>query len=700
MSSFSLSPAVTVQEIDATSYIPAVSTSTGAFAGTFQWGPVLQIVNCASPSDLLTNFYQPNNNTAVSYFTAENYLQYSANLNVVRNVGAGALNATESGTGVLISNLNTYTNSYSNNVTTWGGFAAKYPGALGNALRVSLCDNKNFKQTLTGTISAFPAVTLTGTITTNSATTALTGSGTNFTGQLTAGATVSYNGVVLGTIASVTNATAAVLTGNASSTQAGVTATTSGSVNVIGASTAFTTQCSVGSIISDSSGNVVGRIGTISSNNAIILTTIAAYAETSATNCVVAWEFASLFSGAPATSPYVANEGGSLDEVHVVVQDTLGLFSPAPGTILKTYAFLSVASDALNSSGSSNYYKTVINRSDLYVWHMAHPTSGTNWGNTGANTTYASLTSIPSYQFAGGVSNDVLTDAIAEAGYNMFANADIVDVSLIPLGGASPTVANYVISNITTVRMDCMAFVSPQMTDVVQNVGFECASVIATRNLLPATSYAVMDSGWKYQYDRYNDVYRWIPLNGDIAGLCAQTSATNNDWWSPAGYNRGQIKNCVKLAYSPNINDRNLLFPLGINPVITQKAQGTFLFGDKTLLSRPSVFDAIGVRRLFILLEKSIATAAKYQLFEFNDAPTRANFLGAVNPFLRIVQGGRGIVVFSAVCDKTNNTPAVINSNQFVASIFIQPNLSIRGITLSFVATPAGVAFTEFVSDL
>ena len=229
------------------------------------------------------------------------------------------------------------------------------------------------------------------------------------------------------------------------------------------------------------------------------------------------------------------------------------------------------------------------------------------------------------------------------------------------------------------------------------NAGDEATDVLAFRNTLTSTSYAVLDSGWKYQYDKYNDKYRWIPLNADVAGLCARTDAIADPWFSPGGLNRGQIKNVVKLAYSPDKTDRDTLYKKGVNPVVAFPGEGTVLFGDKTLLAKPSAFDRINVRRLFIVLEKAIATAAKYQLFEFNDAFTRAQFRNLVEPFLRDIKGRRGIYDFRVICDETNNTGEVIDRNEFVADIYIKPARSINFISLNFIATRTGVAFEEIV---
>ena len=287
------------------------------------------------------------------------------------------------------------------------------------------------------------------------------------------------------------------------------------------------------------------------------------------------------------------------------------------------------------------------------------------------------------------------TQGNIQTSFSIFANDELYDISLLPLGNVSSATATYIINNIAEVRKDCVVFVSPDQTDVVDQAGSEATNVTGFRDLLPSSSYAVMDSGWKYQYDRYNDVYRWIPLNGDTAGLAVRTDFVADPWFSPAGFNRGQVKNVVKLAYSPKKTDRDTLYKKGVNPVVTFPGNGTVLYGDKTLLSKPSAFDRINVRRLFIVLEKAIATAAKFQLFEFNDAFTRAQFRNLVEPFLREVQGRRGITDFKVVCDETNNTGDVIDRNEFVAGIFVKPARSINFIQLNFVATRTGISFEE-----
>ncbi|MFZ9610681.1 MAG: phage tail sheath C-terminal domain-containing protein, partial [Methylococcales bacterium] len=373
------------------------------------------------------------------------------------------------------------------------------------------------------------------------------------------------------------------------------------------------------------------------------------------------------------------------------------------GTVLEKFAFASKALDAKTPNGTSNYYRDVINTNSKYIWWMDHPSqpytsnvvgSGASWGSVVTTSAYGNLTSNVTVSLSLGVSA-APSDANFIAGYSIFSNSELYDVSLMPIADANSTITNSVISNVAEVRKDMVVFASPPKANVVNNSGSEASNIVSYRNGLTSSSYAVLDSGWKYQYDRYNDVYRWIPLNGDTAGLAVRTDFVADPWFSPAGFNRGQIKNVVKLAYSPSATDRDTLYKAGINPVVTFPGQGTVLYGDKTLLARPSAFDRINVRRLFIVLEKAIATASKYQLFEFNDPFTRAQFKNLVEPFLRDVKGRRGITDYKVVCDETNNTQQIIDTNGFVADIYIKPARSINFIQLNFIATRTGISFQE-----
>jgi len=416
-------------------------------------------------------------------------------------------------------------------------------------------------------------------------------------------------------------------------------------------------------------------------------------------NSFSSWAYAGNFDSAPGTSAYAADKGGSNDELHVIVIDEDGLFSGSAGTVLEKYSFVSKAADAKLPDGTNNFYKNVINNSSKYIWWGNHPltkiSGSSNWGSQAAGITFANTTANATVSLTGGVSADSPSAGNLQSAFAQFANDELYDVSLIPLGAVNAATATFVINNVAEVRKDCIVFVSPELGDVVNNIGDEAADVVSFRDSLPSSSYAVMDSGFKYQYDRYNDVYRYIPLNGDTAGLAVRTDFVADPWFSPAGFNRGQIKNVVKLPFSPKKADRDTLYKKGVNPVVTFPGQGTVLFGDKTLLAKPSAFDRINVRRLFIVLEKAIATASKFQLFEFNDAFTRAQFRNLVEPFLRDVQGRRGITDFKVVCDETNNTGEVIDRNEFVADIFIKPARSINFIQLNFVATRTGISFEE-----
>jgi phage tail sheath protein FI len=417
-------------------------------------------------------------------------------------------------------------------------------------------------------------------------------------------------------------------------------------------------------------------------------------------NTFTNWTYRAEFDDAPNTSAFAATVGGRNDELHIAIIDEDGLFSGERGTVIEKFAFVSKASDAKLPDGTNNYYKNVINNRSKYVWwgsHTANVAGTANWGSAAAGTTFANTSNDANVtvSLAGGTSSESATDGNVQSAFAIFANDELYDVSLIPLGAVSSTTATFVINNVAEIRKDCIVFASPELSDVVDNVGDEAADVVSFREALPSSSYGVLDSGWKYQYDRYNDVYRYVPMNGDTAGLAVRTDFTNDPWFSPAGFNRGQIKNVVKLPYSPRRTDRDTLYKKGVNPVVTFPGQGTVLFGDKTLLAKPSAFDRINVRRLFIVLEKAIATAAKFQLFEFNDEFTRAQFRSIVEPFLRDVQGRRGITDFKVVCDETNNTGEVIDRNEFVADIFIKPARSINFITLNFIATRTGISFEE-----
>jgi hypothetical protein len=377
---------------------------------------------------------------------------------------------------------------------------------------------------------------------------------------------------------------------------------------------------------------------------------------------------------------------------NVVVMDTVA------NVAVEVYESLSTTSTAKNADGSTNYLSEVIRQKSKYI-------TITDDASTAIGTVGTSLATYEALSVGGDDGDDentVTASAITDA-YDTLVSPEDVDISLILAGVARGTngveVANYISENIVDVRKDCVLFVSPEKADVVNATGSELSNVTEFSDALASSSYIVLDSGYKYRYDRYNDLYIYTPLNGDIAGLCARTDNVRDPWFSPAGYNRGNIKNIIKLAYNPKKADRDELYKNSINPVITEPGQGTILFGDKTHLARPSAFDRINVRRLFIVLEKAIARASKSTLFEFNDEFTRAQFRNLIEPFLRDVQGRRGILDFKVVCDETNNTAEVIDRNEFIGDIYVKPARSINFIQLNFVAVRSGVEFEEIIGQ-
>jgi hypothetical protein len=572
---FQISPGVNVSEVDLTTVVPAVSTTAGAFAGPFMWGPVGKRTLVSHETDLVNRFGQPDGNTAISFFSAANFLAYGNNLQVVRAANTTSKNAGANNTVLTIKNVDVYDSTYITD-TLGQTFVARYPGALGNSLKVSIWDSN---------------------------------------------------------------------TANAAS----------------GGST-FTS-----------------------------------------------WTYKSYFPGIPSTSTYVSSSGGANDQFHMVVVDEDGLFSSgAKGTVLEVFPYLSKASDATNDDGSTSYYRQVLRDQSKYVYALGPVdnanTSGT-WGQT-ANTQfsgcYMATANVGSTVSLNNGSDLTLTAADYTTAYSEFTNPDVVDISLIvtgDAGGASnyTTVQQYAIDSLASARKDCLAFLSPPQIGIVGGATPDTSITSWISTLSRASTYAVADSGWKYQFDKYNNVYRWIPLNGDIAGLCVRTDQTRDPWYSPAGVNRGAIKNVVKLAWNPTQAQRDAIYAVGVNPVVSFPGQGTILYGDKTLVTQPSAFNRINVRRLFIVLEKAIATASKYALFELNDEFTRAQFIALVEPFLRDVKGRRGVYDYRVVCDTTNNTPEVVDANKFVGDIYIKPARSINYIQLNFVAVRTGVSFNEIV---
>lgn len=723
---FQLSPGVAVVEKDFTSIVPAVASSTGAFAGTFQWGPVLSPVTINSENNLVQRFGKPVDANAQSFFTAANFLNYTNNMLVTRVDTENHRNAVTTTSGSITTASITNAGSGYRAPPAVTISAPDIAGGLQATATATLSGGTVTAATVSNGGSGYVAAAITfsapqivgGVTATGTATIAggvITGivivtAGSGYTTAPTFTiASATGTGATAGTVtitgSSITSITMG-LRGTGYTSVPTITVATPASTGGTGTTATVTATITVGGVliknIDDYQANweagegVVGQFaakypGTL--GNSVTVSTC----DSSAT--FATWTYKDSFDSAPGTSSYAASVSGVNDEMHVIVIDNDGRWTGTPGSVLEKFAYVSKASDATKSDGTNNYYKDVINSRSQYLWWTDHHASGTNWGTTAANKTYAQV-GIATLPLAGGVDDLTATDGQLMNGWNLYSDDQAYDISLLPIGKASPTVANYVIALVES-RKDCIAFISPEdkTTGDILISGPGQASVttniIAYRNELSSSSYAVCDSGYKYQYDRYNDKYRWVPFNGDVAGLCARTDYTNDPWWSPGGLNRGQIKNCLKTATQLPKTDRDNLYKAGINPCVTFPGEGTILFGDKTLLSKPSAFDRINVRRLFIVLEKAIATAAKYQLFEFNDGFTRAQFKNLVEPFLRDVQGRRGITDFVVKCDDSNNTGEVIDRNEFVADIFIKPARSINFITLNFVAARSGINFSE-----
>lgn len=687
---FQTSPGISVTEVDLTSVTPAIDTTTGGYAGVFRWGPCNDPVLVSSEADLVNRFGRPTNLNAEGWFTAANFLAYSNSLQVVRAIQAnaqfaaigteGSANASATFT---IYNQDDFESRKDTFLATAPEVVAKWPGAIGNSLKVSICDSPeqySSEITLSAANSYFESAETLLSVDVGSRTATVTLFNDNGLDPSTE-ADLIYDLFVVGDQLEVGTTSKQLLRIIAKSP---VVAEVDVDDNFTGTATFELTFDQPLRLSTDFATATVKRY----------------------------WEFANLFDRAPGRSEYVsasgntalqlANTAAQLDELHVVVVDQDGAVSGSAGAILELYSSLSRATDAVSSDGATLYYKNVVNDRSQYIWMGADRSTA---ASAPAATVVSSSSDLAFNEILRGgvdVSEANLPFSALALAYDKFASTEEVDVSLIITGSArgglgGSQLANYVIDNLAEVRKDLMVFVSPTKEAVVNNPN-AAQSVVEFRNSVRSSSYAVMDSGYKYQYDKYNDVNRHIPLNGDIAGLCVRTDADRDPWFSPAGVNRGGIRNIIKLSYNPSKPERDILYQNGVNPVITQQGFGTILYGDKTLLARPSAFDRINVRRLFITLQKTISRAANAFMFELNDEFTRAQFVSTVEPFLRDVQSRSGIVDFRVICDDTNNTPEVIDSNRFVGDIFVKPTRSINFIRLNFVAVRTGVEFTELVS--
>ena len=754
-----VSPGILVQEKDLTNTIPPVGGSSAGIAAAFAWGPADEITTITSENELVSIFGQPDADTQANWLVASNYLAYAGNLGIVRTVGANALNASDgdaSGATATISaggddtggtDWATLTGASKVGITTNATPSVAptldYNVTDGVITGTPTIDTPAFTGAVNGQIyyafvsggdgNAIVAITATAN---TAASVVLIYGGTGYpsTGggnqpiiiptnaaDVDLTATLAGSGTALDSITNIAAIPAGTVDGdyfvviNSGGTDAAFQISGTGGGSLVTNSTDWATKLAGGYVSNSFIAKYAGTRG-----NALAVAVIASD-ETDLANVVDgSIDIGNNFDYVPDTTDFVANRGGADDEVHVAVYDKTGAISGKVGTILETFAGVSLATDAKDSFGNSNYIVDVLDRRSAYVyftgdWTSVSSGTSANWENKDSSTNFSTGTialgaAFKAVALGGGVDDNSTSGGNGSAkritGYDLFADKETVDVSFLIGGvgissndGKADGVANQLLT-IAENRKDCVAFVSPPLltnsvdiTSPSVTVGAKADAIVSWQNL--NSSYVIVDSGWKKSYNRYTDTYVPIPINGDTAGLTALTELTNDAWWSPAGYNRGNVRNVYELYFNPDQAARDKLYKAGVNPVVSFPGQGVVLFGDKTSQKKTSAFDRINVRRLFIHIEKAISTAAKFFMFEFNDEFTRAQFRNMVEPFLRDVKARRGIFDYQVVCDSSNNTANVIDRNEFVGDIYIKPARSINFIRLNFVAVRTGVEFSE-----
>jgi phage tail sheath protein FI len=627
------SPAVVVKEVDLTSGVPNVQSSTGAYVGNFRWGPVEQRTLVSNEAGLAETFASPDtlNNRNIDFISATQFLRYSNSLQVVRAVDSAAKNARAQTT--------------STGRIVWNGLGDSAQDSPGSGVGVNRIYNFS-----------------TATNPTNYDDSGI-GASNSFTSRLTIDEPLVKN------------------------------------------KTNFDeSQSALDSDLHTFVARFPGDLGN-SLRVSIFSDSAAAFDN---------WTYKSSFDGRPGTSEYAINRDGIGDEIHVAVVDLNGTLTGTKGTVLETYPYVSVASDAKNNDGSTNYVIDVINERSEYVHMVQFDSAFATTNNAGtaltpgtAKTFLDSNVRTVNYDFDSGVNSGTLGTAQYATGFDLFEDKDQVEVDFLIAPGMTTTtdqttVVNDLISTAGTVRKDCVAVTSPARDDVVNltNAATITSNITATADTFTNSSYLIMDGNYLKVYDKFNDVYVQVPAASSTAGIMAATDRNAAPWFSPAGGRRGQYLGITAIDYQPTKAQRDTLYKASVNPVANIPGQGVILFGDKTGLNRPSAFDRINVRRLFLVLERAISRAAENVLFEFNDEFTRAEFVNIIEPVLREVKGRRGITDFSVVCNETNNTQAVIDRNEFIASIFIKPARSVNYITLNFVAVRTGVDFEEVVGTV
>ena len=727
------SPGIQVREVDLTiGRVDATSGSIGAIVAPFTKGPVEEAQLIESEEDLLQTFGQPYSidNHYEYWMVASSFLAYGGTLQVIRaddfntQTGVGLKNAFVGAASSIRIKSDTHYNQlgYDDNTITGVTVASKTPGTYANGLRVAIIDAKA-DQIITAS-----GISTVGLGVTQSA-----------AGRIVAGAggTSVLDGYIKGIVTEVNGTSVGVKVLQHVSTSGTVTNVNYQNGGVYNFATGIVGLDTAGSNVSAGGTVVVSAVQDWFEQQNIVLT------QTDANGNPLSLEWDQL-ADRPGTSTYAAARGGRFDELHVVVIDDKGTITGNAGTILEKHLNLSKAKDAEYSVGSTSYWRKYLATNSQYIYGGSAPagitTSGftagtaTAIGNLDADSGWDQDASEVNFGLSGVVTSSLtggtnygdaqdytttgaLTSGVDDliTGYGLFENKEEIEVDFILMGAAhhpkeqSQAIAEKIIA-VAEARKDAVAFVSPYrqafLNDssvgavTVNNIDTMTNNIVGYYAPITSTTYGVFDSGYKYMFDRFNNTFRYVPLNGDVAGTCARTDVEQFPWFSPAGTARGAILNSVKLVYNPGKKQRDILYSNRVNPVILSPGAGIILFGDKTGFGKSSAFDRINVRRLFIFLEDAISAAAKDQLFEFNDELTRTNFVNIIEPFLREVQSNRGIFDFVVICDETNNTAAVIDRNEFVADIFIKPARSINFIGLTFVATRTGVAFEEVIGSV
>lgn len=734
-----LSPGVVTREIDNSTVTTSSNPAYAAIAGPFERGPVNEIREISTEEQLKKVFGKPNNSNYEYWFAAAQYILYGGTIKVVRTDSASLKNAVSNGTAVKISNLQDYESNFESGTNTWN-WAAKTPGTYANGVRVYVTDaGPDQLLTLDAPASGDEWQFAAGAAITSSGSGAagkvfrytITLSVSDIVGNFAAGA--AQVGGDDCTILAVDKARGLVEVQVASDYTGIIIANDTLSQSSTGASaTVETVTRKIAVVLNKNSAEfVAGDDISDTNNNSVNISSVQREYLTREIIPGLKWSSVAV---RPGTTPFVAGKNGFRDEVHVVVVDTAGTITGTPNTILEKFIGLSKASDAKTTNGEANYYATAIKNKSAYIYFGSHDTTNVftvgataaagNWGQAAANVSFnlvqgASTTDYvngsvylnsvegasSAYTLSSGVDN--YSPSVEEYinSINLFADPEAEEIDYILGGPMGDTEAEALqkaaaILSVVESRKDCMTFFSPLRSLVigVNDTDQITSNLINYFSKFPSSSYAVFDSGYKYIYDSYNDVYRYVPCTADIAGLCLATSRDADPWFSPAGFQRGVLRNAIKLAYSPNKAQRDLLYAERINPVVAFPGQGIILFGDKTALGYPSAFDRINVRALFLSVEKVIARASRALLFAQNDETSRSQFRNVVEPYLRNIQGRRGVTDFLIKCDESNNPPESVDRGEFYAEIYLKPTRTINYITLSFVATRTGVAFNEIAS--